>query len=62
MGFPMAASTASLACLALARPVAEPVPHAALVAVAAALSCAALGWLAQDALDRALHGRGRRGR
>ncbi len=55
MGFPMAASTASLACLALARPVAEPVPHAA-------LSCAALGWLAQDALDRALHGRGRRGR
>ena len=60
MGFPMAASTASLACLALARLVAEPVPHAALVA--AALSCAALGWLAQDALDRALHGRGRRGR
>ncbi len=62
MGFPMAASTASLACLALARPVAEPVPHAVLVALAVALSCAALGWLAQDALDHALHGRGRCGR
>lgn len=62
MGFPMAATAASLACLALARPVTEPVPHAALVAVAAALSCAALGWLAQDALDHAAHGRGRRGR
>lgn len=62
MGFPMAASTASLACLALARPVAEPVPHAVLVALAAALSCAALGWLAQDALDHALRGRGRCGR
>lgn len=58
MGFPMAASTASLACLALARPVAEPVPRAALVAAALALSCAALGWLAQDVLDCAAHGRG----
>lgn len=61
MGFPMAASVAGVADAALALLASCPLARLALYLAAVALSAASVGWLAQDALDRALHGRGRRG-
>ena len=60
MGFPTAATAASLACMALVRVAPEPW-RAALALAALALLAVSLGWLVQDAAARAARRRGRRG-
>lgn len=55
MGFPLAASTASVACAAVAWLVPGPEARTALALLAVALAGASFGWLAQDAAGRAAH-------